>query len=208
MLFLVKLRIQVILAKNYQRVTHNLSHAPVQAHSYVLHGSQLGLVTTPLYNAYNCYVDLFSSFHIKVWLIMSLILLPIQFLPATSKVVASDMLSSQSDATFQLIIVSSESLNEVDTRVVDGVRVDTNSGVNDFVAPIVDGPHVDTNLASEYYCSVDQSIESQEVQADPRVCPGLVLEELRAGPGVCQGPIMAPTKIGDVGTVLSPISDE
>ncbi|KAK9003668.1 hypothetical protein V6N11_084302 [Hibiscus sabdariffa] len=194
MLFLVKLRIQVILAKNYQRVTHNLSHAPVQAHSYVLHGSQLGLVTTPLYNAYNCYVDLFSSFHIKVC--------------ATSKVVASDMLSSQSDATFQLIIVSSESLNEVDTRVVDGVRVDTNSGVNDFVAPIVDGPHVDTNLASEYYCSVDQSIESQEVQADPRVCPGLVLEELRAGPGVCQGPIMAPTKIGDVGTVLSPISDE
>ncbi|KAL4312582.1 hypothetical protein GQ457_01G016330 [Hibiscus cannabinus] len=223
------------------------------AHSYVLHGSQPELVTTPLYNAYNCYgglvqflphqnlvnivsyttshsvptvaspsasfISLFSSANVAspsvglygskdiVWYSDSRATHHI-----TSDRVASDMWSSQSDATFLLVIVSPEGLNEVDTQVVDGIHVDTNSGVNEFVAPIVDGPRVDTNLASfECHCSSDQSIESQEVQVDPRVCPGSMLDStraLRVGPGVCQGSIMAPTVIGDVGTVLSPVAGE
>ncbi|KAK8709412.1 hypothetical protein V6N13_060428 [Hibiscus sabdariffa] len=121
-----------------------------------------------------------------------------------------DILSSQSDSTFPLVIVSPEGLNEVGTPVADEPRADTGLGLIEVTTPETDGSCGATrSVSTEQRCFDGLALESQEVHADPGLCSGSVLgsiRELRADPESGPGPSFAPTIIDDIVNVSSPVA--
>ncbi|KAK8665371.1 hypothetical protein V6N13_005540 [Hibiscus sabdariffa] len=97
-----------------------------------------------------------------------------------SKIITRDILSTQSDSTFPLVIVSPEGLNEVGNPVADEPRVDTGLGLTEVTAPETDGSCGATRSTStEQRFFYGLALESQEVHADPWLCSGSVLGSIR-----------------------------